>query len=612
MAHRSTEIAVRNILDTVGREVVLGLPLGVGKPVPLVNALYERACNDPEIHLRILTGLSMAPPSRGTGLARRLLEPLVTRIYGGRPVLDYAVDRRRGVLPDNVEVLEFYLSPGELLNAPRAQQEHLSSNYTHAARDFLAQRPNVVAQLVAPHPEGADRVSLGSNPDLTLDLLPAVDRGDIHLVGQTNPQMPYFGGDAELERSRFAEIVEGPAYDLMGPPNPPLDLVDWAVGLQASSLVRDGGTLQLGIGSLADAVAGSLVRRHDDNGAYRAMLADLGVVPRPGIGDAEPFEEGLFANTEMLSPAFLGLLEAGVLSRRADGQHVVHGGFFVGSSGFYRRLRTLSPAERDRFRMTSVSWVNELYGDERTKRAQRRHARFVNQAMMVTGLGAAVSDGLEDGRVVSGVGGQYNFVSMAHELVDGRSVLMLPSTRRHDGEVESNLRWSYGHCTIPRHLRDLVVTEYGVADLRGKPDEAVVKGILSITDARFQPALQAAAVRAGKLSADFEIPRTWRANRPERIERALASHRDAGRCPTFPWGSELTEVEATLGRALRRLKGASKRRRLPGLDELGAIVAPPESARPYLERMQLDTVDTPMERLQRWGVLWGLRQVGAI
>src|SRR3546814_2157020 len=74
--------------------------------------------------------------------------------------------------------------------------------------------------------------------------------------------------------------------------------------------------------------------------------------------------------------------------------------------------------------------------------------------MMATALGAAVSDGLDDGRVVSGVGGQYNFVAMAHALPDARSVLLLRATREAGDGAGSNIRWNYGHCTIPRHLRD--------------------------------------------------------------------------------------------------------------------------------------------------------------
>ena len=73
--------------------------------------------------------------------------------------------------------------------------------------------------------------------------------------------------------------------------------------------------------------------------------------------------------------------------------------------------------------MTAISFTNTLDGDEAAKRAQRRHARFVNTAMVATLLGAVSSDQLEDGRVVSGAGGQHDLVAMAHALEGARSII---------------------------------------------------------------------------------------------------------------------------------------------------------------------------------------------
>src|SRR3546814_3068953 len=133
------------------------------------------------------------------------------------------------------------------------------------------------------------------------------------------------------------------------------------------------------------------------------------------------------------------------------------------------------------------------------ERAQRRESRFFNPCMMATALGAAVSDGLDDGRVVSGVGGQYNFVAMAHALPDARSVLLLRATREAGDGAGSNIRWNYGHCTIPRHLRDTCIDEYGIADLRGKNDEDCVIAMAGIPEARHQQALVDTAKRDRKL-----------------------------------------------------------------------------------------------------------------
>src|SRR5438270_3133589 len=174
----------------------------------------------------------------------------------------------------------------------------------------------------------------------------------------------------------------------------------------------------------------------------------------------------------------------------------------------------------------------------RSKRRARIDARFINNTMMATLLGAAVSDGLDDGQVVSGVGGQYNFVAQAFALKGARSVLTLEATRQAGGALKSNVLWRYGHETIPRHLRDVFVTEYGVADLRGKSDADVIASMLTIADSRFQDELARVAKDAGKLPRAFEIPAVHRENLPERIATALRPAREAGLLPSFPFGSD--------------------------------------------------------------------------
>ncbi len=189
--------------------------------------------------------------------------------------------------------------------------------------------------------------------------------------------------------------------------------------------------------------------------------------------------------------------------------------------------------------------MNEAYGSEDRKRQARVKARFFNKAMMVTLLGAVISDGLESGKVVSGVGGQYNFFAQAFALPDARAIIFVNATREEHGRTVSNIRWSYGRETIPCHLRDVVVTEYGVADLRGKPDAEVIKAMLCVTDARFQDELLDEAKRAGKVERDFALPRSWRRNRPECISEALAPARDSGILPDFPFGSDFTRDRGT-------------------------------------------------------------------
>jgi acyl-CoA hydrolase len=90
-------------------------------------------------------------PALGDGLQKRFLEPFVERVFGDYPELDFA-DLRRDSLPRNIHIQQFFMQPGSLLHSESAQQDYISSNYSHAARDINAAGLNLVAQLVASMP----------------------------------------------------------------------------------------------------------------------------------------------------------------------------------------------------------------------------------------------------------------------------------------------------------------------------------------------------------------------------------------------------------------------------------------------------------------------------
>jgi acyl-CoA hydrolase len=643
------ETCVDATLERIGQRVVLGLPLGIGKPNLVANEFFRRATGDPTLKLTILTALSLARPRPRNDLERRLLEPIVERVFADYPELEYVQAAKRGKLPPNVEVIEFYFEPGAWLGVESAQQNYLSSNYTHVGRDFLARGANVIAQLVARRAVGSDtQLSLGSNPDILADLLPDIAAAraagrDIVLIGAVHPRMPFMFGGACIDPERFDYLIDHPNYDyeLFCPPNPPLRTVDHAIAMHVSAQIRDGGTLQIGIGELGDALVYALLLRHQQHEAWRAALTALG-----GAGeDLAPFRDGLYACTEMLVDQMLDLMRAGILRRhvygslplmrllasgrigeRFDGtilealrdvgvgprleacefeelrRHgvfrsdtrfrdgrirspdgawitadladdaarralaaecigrelrggvVAHASFFVGPRGFYAKLREMPERELRRIDMCGVGYVNQLYGTDYELRClQRRHARFVNTTMMVTLLGAAVSDTLADGRVVSGVGGQYNFVAMAHALPDARAIVCVRATREKAGRVTSNIVWNYPQATIARHLRDIVVTEYGVADLRSATDSEVIQRLLNIADSRFQDELLAAAQAAGKVARDYRIPAQHRHNTPGRIASVFAIPRSAGLFTEYPFGTDLTSEEIRLAQALTAL-----------------------------------------------------------
>lgn len=631
----SIECAVDEVLARLPAHIHMASPLGLGKPNRFINALYQRIRQLPERRLTIYTALSLGRPSLGDGLQRRFLEPFVERIFGDYPELDFLADLRRDSLPPNIHVQQFFMQPGSLLHSTQAQQDYVSSNYSHAARDINAAGLNLIAQLVAESPEHPGHLSLSCNPDITLDLLPMIARrradGETILVlAQVHSDLPYMPGDSELSREAFDLLIDEPERStLFSTPNMPVDTQDHFIGLHASTLVRDGGTLQIGIGSMGDALTGALLARQADNEGYQALLADIDLLPWKALldkeGGVEAFAEGLYGCSEMFVNGLLVLADAGIVRRkvyadleqqrqanagtldstRQTGGIAVHGGFFLGPRSFYQRLHELSRDKLGEFNMTAISYINELYGQEALKRLQRLDARFINSAFTMTLLGAGVADQLEDGRVLSGVGGQYNFVAQGHALEGARSILILRSWRESGGEVNSNIVWEYGHCTIPRHLRDIVVTEYGIADLRGKTDAQVIEALLNIADSRFQSELIEQAQKVGKLPGSFRLDPRFADNSPQRLEAIRTRHPHL--FPEYPLGCDFQPEERDLLRALNWLKSKFK---LSEALELGkaTLDAPEPSAFPeHLERMGLAQPQGLRDELYQRLLLAGLQ-----
>ena len=598
------EAIAEDIIRDVGTNLVVGLPLGLGKANHIVNALYARAAADRAINLTFFSALTLEKPKPSNLLERRFITPVIERLFGGYPDLAYADALRAGALPPNIQVIEFFFLAGRWLNVPFAQQHYISANYTHASSYLLERGLNVVTQLVAKRVvDGVARYSLSCNTDTTLDILRARTQGAaaFKLVGQVNSELPFMPGAGDLSADEFSAVLDSPEteFPLFAPPSEPITDTKYAIGLRAAHLVRDGGTLQIGIGQVSDALAQGLIVRHRDNGRFHEIMKRLAPDAPVSAETTGPFEKGIYGVSEMLFEAFIALIDAGILKREVDGV-LLHGAFFLGPKSFYRALREMTPAQLARIQMMPVSFTNQLYGDEDSKRRARVDARFVNNAMMATLMGAAISDGLENGQVVSGVGGQYNFVAQAFALRGARSILAVEATRQAGAKTQSNIRWAYGHQTIPRHLRDIFVTEYGVADVRGKSDADVIAAMLGIADSRFQGELARQAKDAGKLPKGFEVPAVHRDNHPERIADALRPAREAGLLPRFPFGSDFTDVEQRLIRALQLLQDAQRTpMRLPGLLWQGFTRAADAADHECLARLGLDTPKTLAERAYR-------------
>lgn len=607
MTERFTEAddAADAIVRRVGRRIVLGLPLGLGKANHVANALYARAAADSWIDLTIVTALSLDPPKGGDDFAGRFAGPLADRLYDGETRLAYVEARAKNALPPNVRVIEFFLQAGTLLSNAGAQMSYVSANYTHAAPMLLAAGINVIAQMVAPA-AGDARFSLSSNPDITLDILPALEKrrqeGEaIVIVGEVNRNLPFMGGCAVLAEDVFDMLLEGTSEGarLFSVPRQPVLDAEHAIGLYCAALVPDGGTIQIGIGSLGDAIANALILRHKDPDAFSECLRALGHWPKTLEAHIGRFEEGLYGLSEMFVDGLLELFDAGILRRPARDGSVLHAGFFIGCESFYRRLREMPPERRDLLSMREISFVNDLPHEGFSAHTHdRRDARFFNAAMIATPLGDICSDQLEDGRVVSGVGGQYNFVAQAFRLPGARSVLALPATR--NGGRQSNIRWAYGHTTIPRHLKDIVVTEYGVADLRGRTDRDTVAAMIGLADERYQPSLLKRAKASLKLEKEFAVP-SRRRNTADGLRARLGPFRGAGLLPDYPFGTDLTAEERRLVPALKLLKAAEgDRLALAKLAWNGwRQHAPSNDEAAALRRMRLDAPSSIREKAMR-------------
>ena len=620
----SVASAAEAIIEQTEGNILLGMPLGLGKPNTLANVLYRRAVDDPRISLTIATALSLTRPQAASGLQKRFLEPFVERVYGDYEELDYLRDSRAGRVPDNIQLIEFYVQPAAELGNAYAQQNYISSNYTHIARDMFKRGINVMAQVVARRGKGdSESFSLSCNPEMALDMVPMIEalkaQGKTCLtVAQVHPDLPFMPNSAEVPADGFDILIDDASanHTLISTPNMPVGMAEHFIGLAASSLVRDGGTLQIGIGALGDAVAGGLILRHQGNATYRELLEAARFTPTyfdaiEESGPLDAFETGLYGCSEMFTYGLFRLIQAGVIKREVEGPkgQPVHmtAGFFLGPNAFYEGLRSLPESEIRKIDMTNISFVNGLYGQEELKRAQRLHGRFINTAFSVTMLGAGVADQLEDGRILSGVGGQYNFVAQAHELDGARSVLLVRATRSKGGETTSNIIWNYGHTTIPRHLRDIVVTEYGVADLRGRTDAEIIMAMLNISDSRFQQELMETAKAAGKLPMDYEVPRAFTENTPARLKEVYQRFRPRGLFPEFPLGSDFTYIEEMLLKAMVWLRSHIKPRAMLEMARSGPVADETrDHFRPHLERMGLWEAHSLKQKLYQQLVLKAL------
>ena len=309
-------------------------------------------------------------------------------------------------------------------------------------------RPNVTLLQCSP-PDAHGYVSLGVSVDYTK---PAAEASDL-VIAQVNQNMPRTLGDSFLHVTQIGCLVEAdtPVIEL-APPK--IGDVERAIGENVASLVRDGDTLQLGIGAIPDAVLLFLKEKND-----------LGI------------------HTEMFSDGVVELVEAGVITNKAKtlhrGQSVAT--FLMGTRRLYDYVNN-NPAVA----MYPVDYVNDPYVI-----GQNDNLVSINSCVQVDIMGQVVSTsaGL---RQISGVGGQVDFVRGANLSKGGRAIMAMPSTTG-KGKISKIVPFldQGSAVTTTRNEVNYVITEYGIAKLKGKSLRQRAEALIRIAHPDFQDELTA-------------------------------------------------------------------------------------------------------------------------
>lgn len=285
-----------------------------------------------------------------------------------------------------------------------------------------------------------------------------LDAADL-VVLEINPNLPWTLGDTQIHLRDVDYLVENDAPLVLLPSIEPAD-VETAIGQYIADLIDDGATIQLGIGGIPNAIAQCLYGKHD-----------LGI------------------HTEMFTDGMVDLFEAGVVtgSQKTLWPNKMVGAFALGTQKLYDFVHNNVAVEFQQGKVTNDPYV------------MGRNAKMVsiNTALQVDVLGQVCSQSIGS-RHFSGTGGQLDTHRGAQISPGGRGIIALRSTAK-DGTVSTIVpQLTLGaEVTVPSQDVDTVVTEFGVAELRGRSLKERIAALIGIAHPDFRPWLRDEVKRLG-------------------------------------------------------------------------------------------------------------------
>ena len=292
---------------------------------------------------------------------------------------------------------------------------------------------------------------------LAADYTMAAIRKARAVVLEVNPNVPFANGDCHVHISQVAALIES-EEPLLEVGLPKIGPVQEAIGKYVADLIPDGATLQIGYGAIPDAVVMQLTGKHD-----------LGV------------------HTEMIGDGIMTLVESGAITNRRKNYHPgkILATFALGSRKLYQFMHR-NPA----FEMHPVDFINNPF-----LAGQNDNLITINATMQVDLIGQCGSESLGF-TPYSGTGGQADFVRAANYSKGGKSFIVLPSTAKDDTISRIVPTLTPGtHVTTSKNDVNYVVTEYGVAQLRGKTAKQRVEALIGIAHPDFRSGLREEAKR---------------------------------------------------------------------------------------------------------------------